>query len=144
MGEHLLQIQHNVGTHVGVHSLVRWVHVTIREVNFLVTQIVDCHLQVARIQPRHDLPHCQLARYRSVVFSQQLMQPLVERGAQPIHAVIYCIFNQRMPVLLGELSFIIDHVADGVAVLEASELALAVSYSENQVACPFGGFHARD
>lgn len=68
--EHLLQIQHNVGTHVGIHSLVLGVHVPIREVNFFVGQVVDCHLQVARIQPWHDLPHCQLTRYRSVVFSQ--------------------------------------------------------------------------
>jgi len=72
------------------------------------------------------------------------MQSLVERWAQPIHAIIYGIFNQRMPVLFWQLCFIVNHIANRVAVLETSEFTLAISHSENQVACPLGCFHASD
>jgi len=53
----------------------------------------------------------------------------MEGRAQPIHPVIDCIFDEGMPVLLGKLRFIVNHVANRVTVLETSELAFPVSNS---------------
>ena len=40
------------------------------------------------------------------------MESLVESRAKPVHAVIHCVFNFRMPVGFGEKIIISNDVAD--------------------------------
>lgn len=68
----------------------------------------------------------------------------MERRAEPVHSVVNSIFDGLMPILFREGIFVIDDIADRVAVLETSELAFAVTDSEDEIACTFGGFHSGD
>jgi hypothetical protein len=72
------------------------------------------------------------------------MQSLVEGRTKPVHSVINCILDGLMPVFFRQLSLIINHIAHRVTVLKGSKLTLAISYSEYQIASPFGSFHTSD
>ena len=68
----------------------------------------------------------------------------MERWAVPVHTVINCVFNSRMPISFGKRIVVSNNVTHRVTVLETSELALAITNTKNQVTGSFGGLHSVD
>lgn len=144
MGEHLLKVESNEGSHISIDPFVAVSNVSVSEVNFFVSEIVYHNLKISRVESRNNIAYGYLSCNISIVFSKHLMKPLMEGWTEPIHSEIDCVLDGLMPVPLRQRIFIIDNVADWMAVLEASELTFAVAYTQDQVASPLGGLHPMD
>lgn len=66
------------------------------------------------------------------------------RRTHPIHPEIHCILDWQVPIPLWQRIFIVDNVANGMAVLEASKFTFSISHTQNKVASPFGCLHPMD
>ena len=144
MGEHILQVEHNEGSEIGIHIVSLLVLHPIREVNFIIRKVINSDLQVTRVKTGNYLSYCHFCSDQPVVIGQQLVQPLVERRTEPIHTVVNCVFNCWVPVFLRQRIGVSNDVADGMTVLETSKFTFAVSHSQNQIAGPLGSLHSVD
>lgn len=144
MGEELGEVQLDEGTHVGVDSLAVLVYVTECEEDLLVCEVVGDDLQVSGVETGDDGAHGLLGSDLAVFKGQEFMQTLVERRAKPIHSIVNCVFNCWMPISLRKRVAVTNNVAHGMTVLEASELALSISNTQNKVAGSLCGLHAMD
>lgn len=82
----------------------------------------------------------------AVVFSQEVIEPLIVSRAQPIHRIVDDVLNNRMPgVILRQKMSIVDDVEHTMTVLERPKfVTLAISNTQNQVACSLGRFQSAD
>lgn len=112
MSENLFKIQPYIRPHIGVDPLVTVGHISVSEINFFVSEIVNHRLKISRVESRKNVAYGDLSCDISIVFSNHLVKPLVERWAQPIHSEIDCVFDRLMPVSLRKRIFIVDNIAD--------------------------------
>lgn len=126
MGEELVEVQFNEGTHVGVDSLAVLVYMAEGEKDLLVCEVVGNDLKISRVEAWDDGAHGLLSCDLAVFEGQELVQTLVERRAKPVHSIVNCVFNCWMPISLGKGVTVSNDVAHRMTVLEASELALSI------------------
>lgn len=142
MGKHLLQIKTDKWTKISIHILFIICYITISEIYFLVGQVIHHHLKISWVQTWHDRSNCKFSCYFPIVLCKHLVKTLVERWAQPIHAIVYCMLNGLMPVLFGQRIFIINHITNRMTILETSKFAFTITNSKNEITCSFSGFHS--
>lgn len=75
----------------------------------------------------------------SIMFVEKLVKSQVIGRTQPIHSIIYYIFDLGMPsVIFRQQVGIVDDVEHAMAVLEGSELInIPISNSQQQIASSF-------
>ena len=144
VSEYLLQVQRYERSLVGIQMMTGLGLSTIGEVYFFMSEVVYGNLKVSWIEARNNLSDGELSSDVSVVIGQQLVKSFVERRAVPIHSIVHCVFNGRVPLGLRQRIVVPNNVANRVTVLETSELALSIANAKNQVTCPFGGLHSVD
>ena len=112
MAEDLLEVQVDERSEIGIDVMSFVVFDPIGEVHFFVCQVINCNLEVARVEAGDDLSHCHFGCDYAVIFGEEFMQSFVEGRAKPVHTVVDRVFNGWVPVLFGERIGITNHIAD--------------------------------
>jgi hypothetical protein len=109
-------------------------------------EVVDHGLEVTTPQSGKDVGYGVFDRDVRVMLSEQLVEPLVEGRAHPVHPVVDYVLDRRVPgCIQRQQESVVHDVQHAVTVLETTErVLLAITDTQDQVACPFGGLKAID
>lgn len=121
--------------------------VAVGDVDDLIGEVVDDCLEISGGELPSYRPDGDLRVNLSVVLVDEVCEFDIPVFAVPVHAEIDSVLDFGVPGGIGNQVLIIDDVRDSVGDLEAAEggeLRLAVSDSENEVACLAGGLEAVD
>lgn len=96
----MTEVESEERTLVGVYHLLGLVDDSVGDVHPLVCDIVDHRLEVPAFDSGSNVRNGVFDGDFSVVFSKEIVKPLVVCRAHPIHRVVNDILNHRMPGII--------------------------------------------